>query len=1261
MCPSAIFNGDGVKILKDKLKFKTTGEIHWDAANGCPAYDSDVANVTNQIGQETHLKVYNGTGSPIPNGAVVYIMGIDPDNIHPSVALAIANTYHASRVIGVVTATIPDGSHGVVTRDGIVNNLDTSSYTSGDRLYLSSSIAGAMTLTAPTDGDFPVMVGNVCRVDATQGSIVVEHIANEYTAETTQKTGWSQFGMCTLSFVDGALGATRTLTLTPVGTDFHFYQAGIKYEKTTDSIQISDVEGLHVIYYNLGVLVDLLNPTPSQIDSVIRNNVTVAYVYWDFANRVHNYLGTELHDMQFPSIVHSYNHFAYGARYLNGLGLTNILSEENGSLASHAQFGVEEGAITDEDIYLPSPAIASTTGLPIFYLSGTSIAPTLRKITNAGYSVSTTGTGRLAYNFLTGGNWTIAEIGNLNYVLCHVFEINENTSTKRMVAFMGQASYATVALARDGATTEVLNLQTFGILPQEKKSVATIIFQTSNGYANAVKARIREVTAGVDYVDWRATNTTGGGVAGGGTISIFSDSLFQVYDDVDPTKSIKFQASGITTGTTKVITAADRNVTLGDITDWATSTHYTTTSCVKYTDERIYRCSIDHTSGVFATDLAAVKWVAISTNNHNDTASRQGGNATESYHLTSAQHTVATQASTDALNGYLSAADHLKFNTVTEFDFLKEKVIGDFSIYDDGDTATPVDGTGDAGGAGDNLISVAASPSPISTQNGVLNLRISKSATGSARGEGVSVPFSTRGLIDRAAMRVCKISILSSANYIDNAFGCYLFDVTNSRLIYPADQNIKASSFVSSQQFEFQLSPDSDSYRLIFHCQDATVTSAYDLDCVVKFVENKNVTGMLPDRQYDLTVTSGQSGFAVVRAIGVPYKTKDGVWRLRFNISTTFTLASVSGGTISISGVVFKTTSNGQEVGGTAGGSLAVSACLAGPGSGNITITHATGNANAWVFSGDVELDSKPTWAIDTSIAILGQDAGQREISFSAKATGTAQSIAHGAFTRVTFGSTIHDKTGSWDGSVFTAQESGRFFVNFQGEMASAANLVASLWGIRKNGSALIYSTSFTDISGKAQISLLVDMLKGETIDVAVYQETSGSAARDMGVGASVSLQIFKISSPQQIAASEKVYAEYTTASGQFIANSDTVINYDSKVIDSHNAVTTGAAWNFKAPKSSVYNLNMLALIGSRTWTSGNFAYAQIYKNGTAYKFLTDITVNGNFTGYMELKGSTGIYLNIDDYITVYGTQTEVANQTLIANAALNWITIESE
>ena len=50
-----------------------------------------------------------------------------------------------------------------------------------------------------------------------------------------------------------------------------------------------------------------------------------------------------------------------------------------------------------------------------------------------------------------------------------------------------------------------------------------------------------------------------------------------------------------------------------------------------------------------------------SPSTHNS-LSLQGGTVDQYYHLTQAQHTVAIQAATSVLNGYLSYLDYVKFD-----------------------------------------------------------------------------------------------------------------------------------------------------------------------------------------------------------------------------------------------------------------------------------------------------------------------------------------------------------------------------------------------------------------------------------------------------------------------------------------------------------------------------------------------------------------------------------------------------------------------
>ncbi|MCK9599040.1 MAG: hypothetical protein M0R06_08375 [Sphaerochaeta sp.] len=72
----------------------------------------------------------------------------------------------------------------------------------------------------------------------------------------------------------------------------------------------------------------------------------------------------------------------------------------------------------------------------------------------------------------------------------------------------------------------------------------------------------------------------------------------------------------------------------------------------------------DAVSGSFSSgSMAAASGSA--TGVHNDLSGLQGGTSNEYYHLTAAEHTIATQASGSGQSGYLSSADWLRFNATS--------------------------------------------------------------------------------------------------------------------------------------------------------------------------------------------------------------------------------------------------------------------------------------------------------------------------------------------------------------------------------------------------------------------------------------------------------------------------------------------------------------------------------------------------------------------------------------------------------------------
>lgn len=147
----------------------TKGVMRWNDTFKCPEYDNGDDAVTNQIGQENHVRVVNQSGGDILDGKVVRINGASGDL--PTIVLAQADTAaNASGTIGLATHNIESTTQGTVTTQGRVSNIDTSAFIAGDIVYLDSSTAGGLTATPPT---IRVRIGIVMTAHATTGSILV--------------------------------------------------------------------------------------------------------------------------------------------------------------------------------------------------------------------------------------------------------------------------------------------------------------------------------------------------------------------------------------------------------------------------------------------------------------------------------------------------------------------------------------------------------------------------------------------------------------------------------------------------------------------------------------------------------------------------------------------------------------------------------------------------------------------------------------------------------------------------------------------------------------------------------------------------------------------------------------------------------------------------------------------------------------------------------------------------------------------------------
>ena len=124
------------------------------------------------------VQVRNNTGATLTKGTVVYMNGAVGQI--PTVTKALATSDATSaQSLGMVSADLANNSNGYVTVIGLITNINTSAYTDGAQLYLSSTVAGAVTMTKQFAPAHLVYVAFVEHAHPTQGKLFVK-VQNGY-------------------------------------------------------------------------------------------------------------------------------------------------------------------------------------------------------------------------------------------------------------------------------------------------------------------------------------------------------------------------------------------------------------------------------------------------------------------------------------------------------------------------------------------------------------------------------------------------------------------------------------------------------------------------------------------------------------------------------------------------------------------------------------------------------------------------------------------------------------------------------------------------------------------------------------------------------------------------------------------------------------------------------------------------------------------------------------------------------------------------
>lgn len=533
-----------------------TAEMGWN-------FDEDTLdvkvseNVTLQVGQEFLYNVRNLTGNTIPDGVPVRAVGTIGNSGRILIAPYWANTelFDHKYLLGVTTEAIADGADGKVTKDGKVRGLDLRTFNEGEVVYITdvepstpSNFLEYWTTTRPTapnhkhaaafvvsntnNGTLVVRakigsdLGDLHNVD-TNGSksekdmIVYDTATQRWEKQNllTEIIGYETYaayvgdepnGFVNNDQVTFSFDAnTRTIDL---AGEFVFMSKGLKYTGNNESIQISNTEGLHAIYFDGNGAIQSTTLIPAEIDNIIERYCFACAIYWDADNqRAIPWIINETHGYSMSAVTHHYLHRTRGTQYYSGMALT--LGEVGGSATNNAeaQFVATAGVMFDEDITHNVQArsdLAAT--IPLLWREGEN--GDWRMDDTQSFVVTNEGSGTLRYNQNLGGNtgWQLTAAASNQYVLSHIYAIpGPNPNEAGYIALVGQNVYSTVPLARAGILTEALELDLAGLPFVEGVLVASCISQTRSDYTNQTQSRFVNVdTSGATIIDWRNDQPT---------------------------------------------------------------------------------------------------------------------------------------------------------------------------------------------------------------------------------------------------------------------------------------------------------------------------------------------------------------------------------------------------------------------------------------------------------------------------------------------------------------------------------------------------------------------------------------------------------------------------------------------------------------------------------------------------------------------------------------------------------------------------------
>lgn len=571
----------------------------------------------------------------------------------------------------------------------------------------------------------------------------------------------------------------------------------------------------------------------------------------------------------------------------------------------------------------------------------------------------------------------------------------------------------------------------------------------------------------------------------------------------------------------------------------------------------------------------------------------------------------------------------------------------DWATYADAAAVRPVDGDG-----GSPNVTWARTTTAL---RGLGSALFTKDAA-NRQGEGVATDIEI-ATVDQHTPFTIKGRVNTSANYVDGDLRFYIYDITNAVLIEPSAVELMAGEY-GNFRCEFQTNAGSVDYRFCIHVA-STNADAYTVTFDdIEIGPSQFIYSQPRDRQYDISSYVTGTNWTSARCVAIPYKTEDEIPRLRFNIHGAVSSTGRTSYTITLSGVTFNSTANNYSpTYGFPTETLGNNQCYVNPGTNTITCAHASGTTTGYHFSGDVELDSWPTWAIDNFPVQVSDYSDNRKVCFVAF-TQANQSGIGTSDTRIEFDDIVEDTHAMWDTieKQITIPYSDNYDISIQWQSNATTSIYHDI-ALYKNDvpfrTARVPKSSSDSVGATPNLTLMgLPLLKGETLEVFGSIETGtcnclGTTGGFYGTHFTLS----RSGGNSVVSAGEKVYARYNTNAGQTLANETylTVI-CTNKQQDSHNAYNT-ANGRFTAPRSSFYHLDFKARTANLSIPGGKGIQCQILKNNSEVISFMENEAPATNAQVWSFDISDSFWLDKGDYIECQPYQNSGDSTTISTTA----------